>query len=96
MSKLTTKQRKAMPAKEFAGGKPKGETTGRFPLNDKAHIKAAESYERFATPAEKQKIDAAANKAFPNRGERTETNKASRGERHPQSHDEWMKLGSDK
>lgn len=71
MAKLDAAQRKAMPAKEFAGGKPKGDKEGRFPLNDKAHIKAAESYERYATPAEKQKIDAAAKKAFPKRGERT-------------------------
>lgn len=92
MAKLTTTQRKAMPAKEFAGGKPKGKPEGSFPLNDKAHIKAAESYERFATPAEKKKIDTAANKAFPNRGERTETHKATR---HPQSHAEWENLGKD-
>jgi len=65
MAKLSTAQRKSMPAKEFAGGKPKGDATGRFPLNDKAHVKAAESYERFATPAEKKKIDAAASKDFP-------------------------------
>lgn len=65
MAVLTTKQRKAMPAKEFAGGKGgKAGATGRFPLNDKKHIAAAESYERYATPAEKTKIDAAANKAF--------------------------------
>lgn len=65
MAKLSTEQRKSMPAKEFAGGKPKGDAKGRFPLNDKAHIAAAESYERYATPAEKTKIDAAAKKAFP-------------------------------
>jgi hypothetical protein len=65
MGALTTKQRKAMPAKEFAGGKPKGKPTGSFPLNDKKHIAAAESFKRFATPAEKKKIDAAAKKAFP-------------------------------
>jgi hypothetical protein len=95
MAKLTTQQRKAMPAKEFAGGKPKGEATGRFPLNDKAHIKAAESYERFATPAEKKKIDAAANKAFPNRGERTAKNHRSREASHPQSHAAFEALGRD-
>lgn len=81
MAILTTKQRKAMPAKEFAGGKPKGKATGRFPLNDKAHIKAAESYERFATPAEKQKIDAKADKVLgegPKRGERTAKHKAKK------------------
>ncbi|WP_321951899.1 hypothetical protein [Paraburkholderia bannensis] len=91
MAVLTTKQRKAMPANEFAGGKPKGKSEGRFPLNDKAHIKAAESYERFATPAEKQKIDAAANKAFPDRGQRTAKHNDTR---HPGSHDEWEKMGS--
>lgn len=65
MAKLTTKQRKAMPASEFAGGKPKGKPEGSFPLNDKAHIANAESRERFASPAEKKRIDAAAAKAFP-------------------------------
>jgi hypothetical protein len=65
MAVLTTKQRRKMPAKEFAGGKPKSKSDGRFPLNDKAHIAAAESYERFATPAERTKIDAAADRAFP-------------------------------
>lgn len=95
MAKLSSAQRKSMPAKEFAGGKPKGDKTGRFPLNDKAHIKAAESYERFATPAEKQKIDAAANKAFPKRGERTATNNSTKEARHPGSHDEWEKMGRD-
>jgi hypothetical protein len=66
MAALTTKDRKAMPAREFAGGKGgKAGDTGRFPLNDKKHVAAAESYERYATPAEKSKIDAAARKAFP-------------------------------
>lgn len=67
MAVLTTKARKAMPAKDFAGGKGgKAGDTGRFPLNDKKHIAAAESYERYATPAEKSKINAAAKRAFPN------------------------------
>lgn len=64
MAKLTASQRKKMPASEFAGGKGgKAGATGRFPLNDKAHIRAAKSYERYATPAERKKIDAAAKKA---------------------------------
>lgn len=67
MAKLTTEQRKAMPASKFAGGKGgKAGNTGRFPLNDKEHVAAAESYERYATPAEKTKIDAAAKRDFPN------------------------------
>lgn len=65
MAKLTAAQRRKMPASSYAGGKPKGKPTGSFPLNDKRHIAAAESYERFASPAEKKKIDAAAKKAFP-------------------------------
>lgn len=66
MATLTTAQRKKMPSSEFAGGKGgKAGSTGRFPLNDKAHIASAETYERFASPAEKSKIDAAAKRAFP-------------------------------
>ena len=63
MARLSAGQRKKMPASEFAGGKPKSKPTGRFPLNDKAHIRSARSYERFATPAEKKRIDAAAKRA---------------------------------
>ena len=62
MARLTAAQRKKMPASEFAGGKKKG-STGRFPLNDKAHIRSARSFERYATPAEKKRIDAAAKRA---------------------------------
>lgn len=93
MAKLTTKQRKAMPAKEFAGGKGgKAGDTGRFPLNDKKHIAAAESYERFATPDEKGKIDAAANKAF---GKKGSDGKRGDDMMHPQSHAAFEKLGRD-
>lgn len=59
MAALTTKQRKAMPASKFAGPK------GHFPINDKKHVAAAESREKFATPAEKSKINAAAKRDFP-------------------------------
>ena len=59
MSKLTARTRDEIPSKEFANPKKR-----RFPLEDKAHIANAESRERFATPAEKKKIDAAADKAF--------------------------------
>lgn len=60
MAKLTAKARKEIPAKEFANPKEK-----RFPLNDKPHIANAESRERFASPEEKKRIDAASAKAFP-------------------------------
>ena len=56
--KLTTKARKALPSKSFANPEKR-----RFPLEDKAHIRSARTFERFASPAEKAKIDAAAKKA---------------------------------
>ena len=59
MARLTAAQRKKIPASKTASGK-KG---GAFPLEDKAHIRAARSFERYATPSEKKKIDAAARKA---------------------------------
>lgn len=95
MAKLSTAQRKAMPASEFADGKPKGKPEGSFPLNDKKHIAAAESYERFATPAEKTKIDATADKAFPKRGERTAKSYKAQEARHPSSHAEFERLGNE-
>ena len=58
MAKLTAAARKKIPASKFAGpGKS-------FPIEDKAHIRAAESYERYASPSTKAKINAAAKKAF--------------------------------
>ena len=58
MAKLTTKARNALPPTKFANPKKR-----KFPLQDKAHIRSARSYERFASPAEKQKINTAAAKA---------------------------------
>jgi hypothetical protein len=95
MAKLTAAQRREMPAKEFAGGKGgKAGATGRFPLNDKAHIRAAESYERFATPTEKKRIDAAAKKAFGQKDSSGDRRKNGPGGevRHPQSHQEFEDL----
>lgn len=57
MARLTAKQRKALSKSKFAGP---GES---FPVNDKAHIRAAKSLERFASPATKKKINAAAKRA---------------------------------
>lgn len=59
MARLTAAARKKIPASKTASGK-KG---GAFPIEDKAHIRAARSFERYATPAEKKKIDAAAKRA---------------------------------
>lgn len=58
MAKLTTKQRNSLPSKSFANPKKR-----RFPLQDNAHIRSARTFERFASPAEKTKIDAAAKRA---------------------------------
>ena len=38
MATLSGKQRGRMPASSFAGGKPKGNKEGRFPIEDKAHV----------------------------------------------------------
>ena len=57
MARMTQAQKDAVPANKRAGPK------GTWPLTDDAHIRSARSYERFATPSEKKKIDAAARKA---------------------------------
>lgn len=56
MARLTAAQRKKIPASKTASGK-KG---GPFPLEDKAHVRSARTFERYATPAEKKRINAAA------------------------------------
>ena len=54
MARLTAAQRKALPASDFAG------PNRSFPINDKAHAKAAKSLERYASPATKKRINAKA------------------------------------
>jgi hypothetical protein len=62
MSRLSSKQRKGLPAGAFAG-------PGRsFPMNDKAHIDAAVREEKFASPATRSKINARARAAGVNVG----------------------------
>lgn len=68
MAKLTTKQRKAMPASEYAlPGK-------RYPVNDKNHAVAAKSRATQQvkagnlTPAAKSMIDAKANRVLGKKG----------------------------
>lgn len=100
MAKLTTKARKALPKSDF--GLPGKKA---YPMPDASHAanaKARASQQVNAgrmAPSTEAKIDAKADRVMgklPERGQRTATNKASRGERHPQSHDEWMKLGENK
>ena len=58
MSKLTTSKRKSLPKSDF--GLP-GKRA--FPMPDKAHAVAAKARAtEFATPSQKAKIDAKANK----------------------------------
>ena len=58
MAKLTAKARAALPASAFAG-------PGRsYPVQDKAHARAAKMLDYHASPAEKKKIDARANKVL--------------------------------
>ncbi len=59
MAKLTTKQRNALPDKDFAG-------PGRsYPVNDAAHARNAKSRAaQNASPALKKRIDAKANKVL--------------------------------
>lgn len=99
MAKLTTKARKALPDSAFAG------PDRSYPVNNASHARNAKSRASQAvnagrmSPSTESKIDAKANKVLgkmPERGQRTETNRRSRGEpMHPQSHDEWEKLGND-
>lgn len=59
MAKLTAKARKAIPSGEFAlPGR-------RYPIQDRAHAANAKARAaQFATPAEKAKIDAKANRVL--------------------------------
>jgi len=59
MAKLSSLARKRLKPSDFADPKDR-----KFPIENKAHIANAESRERYATPAERKKIDAAAKRAF--------------------------------
>jgi hypothetical protein len=100
MAKLSSAQRKSMPKSEF--GLPGKKA---YPMPDASHAanaKARASQQvnagRMSTSTE-SKIDAKADRVMgtkPGRGERTATNQRTRGEaQHPQSHDEFHRLGND-
>lgn len=106
MAKLTAAKRKSLPKSEF--GLPAKKA---YPMPDASHAanaKARASQQvnagRMSSSTE-AKIDVKADrvmgksgKSFPKRGERTETNKRTRGNgpggevRHPQSHQEFEEL----
>ena len=56
MAVLSGKTRSKMPASSFAGGKPKGNKEGRFPINDASHVRNALARIKFATPSEASRI----------------------------------------
>lgn len=67
MAKLTSKQRQALPKKSFGlpgkGDGPKGAGSGSYPMPDKKHAAVAKGFAaRFASPAQRAKIDAKANR----------------------------------
>lgn len=66
MAKLTAKARQKLPKKEFGlpgqGSGPKGAGAGSYPMPDAKHAAVAKGYaKRFASPAQRAKIDAKAN-----------------------------------
>lgn len=61
MATLSEKQKKAVPKTER--GLPSKSGTGSYPMPDKAHARAAKAYAaRYATPAERKRIDAKADR----------------------------------
>lgn len=100
MAKLTAAKRDALPKSDFAG------PDRSFPVPDASHARNAKARASQAvnegrmSKGQEAKIDAKADrvmgkKLLPERGERTATNKRTRGDvQHPGSHDAWEKLGS--
>jgi len=63
MAKLTTKERKALPASDFAGGK------GHYPIPDASHARnALARVSQFGSPALKAKVRAAVHRKYPGMG----------------------------
>jgi hypothetical protein len=63
VARLTSKQRKALPASAFALGK------GRYPIEDKNHARAAlTDVSRVGTPAQKASVRGAVKRKYPAMG----------------------------
>ena len=95
MAKLSTKARSKLKSSQFAG------PDRSYPVNDRSHAANAKARASQAVNAGRMskstesKIDAKANRVLgdkPQRGERTAKHNDSK---HPGSHDEWMRMGSD-
>lgn len=64
MAVLTTKDRKALPSKDFAL------PGGRYPINDPNHARnALARVSQYGTPAEKSKVRAAVKRKYPGIGD---------------------------
>jgi len=66
MAKLTAAARRKIPSSKFGlpgqGEGPQGKGAGSYPMPDKKHAATAKAYaKRFASPAQRAKIDAKAN-----------------------------------
>lgn len=61
MAKLTSKARKALPKSDFAVPS-KAPGPGSFPIEDKAHARAALRFEKNASPSQRPAIEAKAKK----------------------------------
>jgi hypothetical protein len=63
MAKLTTRQRKALPKKDFAL------SGGRYPINDPSHARnALARVSQHGTPEEKAKVRGAVHRKYPSIG----------------------------
>ena len=63
MAKLTTEERKKLPAKDFAGGK------GHYPIEDASHARDALSrVSEYGSPALKKEVRAKVHAKFPGIG----------------------------
>ena len=83
MARLTTAARKRMPKSEF-GLPEKGTGSGSYPMPDKEHASLAKAYaKRYASPSERKRIDAKANRMLgtKHRGLETESYIAGRSRR---------------
>ena len=83
MAKLTTRQRKALPKKDFAlpskvkrSTRGTKKTAGAYPINDITHARnALARVAQHGTPAEKRKVRAAVHKKYPSIGKTSKRKK---------------------
>lgn len=92
MAKLTSKERKKIPGKEFAlPGR-------RYPIEDKAHARNAKArVAQHGSPAEKKKVDAAVARKYPGMGkDSTGKKRGMKLKMHHGEHEGHKAIGSHK